>query len=359
MEAGPYIQSTNSIERIRVLRLLALLPVLIAATGNTGYQYLLARADNGGKSADDLLERFFLVDKIDLTSPGLLEVIVSGLIHLLPVFAMALFSAGIWERIFSEKRNRRFDIGVVYTALLFTLLMPPGATFFHIAFGISFAMVFAHGIFGGEGKSFLNPALVAVAVVQISFPSALTNHPLWTGLNGYAGTKNLALYDQQISDGTVWSEFDWWEAFIGTTQGLMGTTSVLAILVGAAVLIYGRIASWRLLVGQLFGVIVVATIANRVGGGILDMPWYWHLVMGSFAFAAVFIATDPSTSSSTNKGRWVQGFLTGALVVFIRVVNPSHPDSVIPVLLLVSMLVPLIDHIVVWFNIRWRDLRHG
>jgi Na+-transporting NADH:ubiquinone oxidoreductase subunit B len=195
--------------------------------------------------------------------------------------------------------------------------------------------------------------------VQISFPSVLSNHPLWPNLNGYAGTRFFAEYHQQGVDGLTSLNLNWWDAFLGSTQGLIGTTSVLAVLIGAAVLIYAHIASWRLLAGQLIGVIVVATICNIVGDGILDMPWYWHLVLGSFAFAAVFIATDPSSSSSTNAGRWVQGVLAGGLVVFIRVVNPSHPDSVIPVLLLVSILAPLIDHVVMWFNIRRRALRHG
>ena len=332
---------------------------MIAAVGNTGYQYLLAHAARSGEGIGDWRDNFALFINIDHANPGIFDIIASGLIHLLPVFVMAFIFAGFWERIFAEKRNRRFDTGVAYTALLFTLLMPPGVALFHVAFGISFAMVFAHGIFGGEGKSFLNPALVAVAVVQISFPSALTNHPLWINLNGYAGTKFLATYDQQIADGLNWSEFGWLEAFFGTTQGLMGTTSVLAVILGAIVLIYGCIASWRLLAAQIIGVIVVATAANILGGGILDMPWYWHLVIGSFAFGAVFIATDPSSSASTNSGRWVQGILAGGLVVFMRVANPSHPDSVIPVLLLVSMLAPLIDHVVVWFNIRRRALRHG
>lgn len=327
--------------------------------GNTGYQYLIARAARGDAGAGDWRDNFAHFFNVDPTSPGIFDIVTSGLIHLLPVIIIALIFAGLWERIFADIRNRRFDTGVVYTALLFTLLMPPGVAFLHVAFGISFAMVFAHGIFGGEGKSFLNPALVAVAVVQISFPSALTSHPLWVSLNGYAGTKNLASYDQQITDGLAWSEFGWWEAFYGTTQGLMGTTSMLTVVLGAAILIYGRIASWRLLAAQLIGVIIVATTANLIGGGILDMPWYWHLVLGSFAFGAVFIATDPSTSASTNSGRWIQGILAGGLVVFLRIVNPSHPDSVIPVLLLVSMLAPLIDHIVVWFNIRQRALRHG
>jgi len=335
------------------------LPVLIAAVGNTGYQYLLARAARGSEGIGDWRDNFSRFLNIDHVSPGIYDTVASGLIHLLPVFVMAFIFAGFWERIFAEKRNHRFDIGIVYTALLFTLLMPPGVALFHVAFGISFAMVFAHGIFGGEGKSFLNPALVAVAVVQISFPSALTSHPLWVSLNGYAGTKYLVAYDQLIGGGLAWSEFGWWEAFFGTTQGLMGTTSVLAVILGAAVLIYGSIASWRLLAAQLIGVVVVAITANMIGGGILDMPWYWHLVLGSFAFGAVFIATDPSSSASTNSGRWVQGILAGGLIVFMRLVNPSHPDSVIPVLLLVSMLAPLIDHVVVWLNIRRRALRHG
>lgn len=356
---APYIRSYNSLKRIRGIRLLAILPVLIAALGNTGYQYLLALAGNGGNGPGDWRDGIAGFLNIDFASPGIADIIVSGLIHVVPVFVIAFIFAGFWERIFSEKRKRRFDIGVIYTALLFTLLMPPGVSFFHIAFGMSFAMVFAYGIFGGEGKSFLNPALVAVAVVQISFPSALTNHSLWTNLNGYAGSKNLAIYHQQVSDGLVWSDITWWDAFLGTTQGFMGTTSALAVMVAAVVLIFGGIASWRVLAGQLIGVMVVATVANMIGGGILDMPWYWHLVLGSFVFGAVFIATDPSSSSSTNSGRWMQGILTGALVVFLRVVNPSHPDSVIPVLLLVSMLAPLIDHVVIWINIRRRALRHG
>ena len=232
--------------------------------------------------------------------------------------------------------------------------MPPGVGMFHIIFGMVFAIIFAHGVFGGEGKSFLNPALVAVAVVQITFPIALTNHPLWTNLNGYAGTRDLANIHEQ---GMV--TIDWLNMFIGNSQGLMGTTSVLAILIGAGLLLYARIASWRLLAGLLAGVFVMATICNWLGGGILDLPWYGHVMLGSFAFAAIFIATDPSSSSSTNSGRWVQGVLAGVLLVFMRVANPSHPDGVIPVLLLMSMTAPLIDHIVIWFNIRRRRLGHG
>ncbi len=350
--------------RIRALRLIAIAPVLIAAIINTGYQYLLALDVNDGQGVGDWRDGASQSFGLDYINPGVYDIAVAGLIHMLPVFIMAFLTGGVWERVFAANRGRRFDVGVVYTALLFTLLMPAGVSLFHVVFGMSFAMVFAKGIFGGEGKSFLNPALVGVAILQVSFPTALTNHPLWSSINGYAGTRALATYHQEGQSGLAWAGIDGWSAFLGNIQGLMGTTSVLAVMVGSAVLMYGGVASWRLLAGQLIGVFAVATLCNMIGGGILDLPWYWHVVLGSFAFAAVFIATDPSSSSTTNVGRWVQGVLMGALVVFIRVVNPSHPDGVIPVLLLGSMLAPLIDHIVVWFNIRRRargdvEVEHG
>ncbi len=292
---------------------------------------------------------------VQSVAPGLYDILIAGLVHVIPVFATALIAGGFWERLFAEKRNRAFDQGVIYTAILVTLLMPPAASLFHIVFGMSFAIVFAHGIFGGEGRSFLNPALVAVAIVQITFPGALTNHNLWTDLNGYAGSRHLLNFHQQ----GVLADFNWWDAFLGNTQGLMGSTSVLAVLLGACVLLYSRIVSWRLLAGLLIGVIVIAMFCNWLGGGILDLPWHWHIVLGSFAFAAVFIASDPSSSASTDAGRWMQGILAGALVVILRVLNPSHPDSVIQVFLLMSMLAPLIDHIVIWFNIQRRASGHG
>jgi Na+-transporting NADH:ubiquinone oxidoreductase subunit B len=359
IQTSPYVRSGNSIGRIRGLRLIAIFPVIIAAVINTGYQYLIALQATTDHSADgwrDSLAQYF---NVGYAEPGAYDIILAGLVQVMPVFAIAFLTSSFWERVFSENRNRPFDIGVLYTALLFTMLMPPGAALFHVIFGLSFAMIFAHGIFGGEGRAFLNPALVAVAVVQITFPSALTNHVLWTRLNGYAGTRDLTIYHQQGIDGSVWTDFSWWDAFLGNTQGLMGTTSVLAVLIGASILLYGSIASWRLLAGQLIGVIAIVTICNFLGGGILDMPWYWHVVLGGFAFTAVFIATDPSSSAATDAGRWIQGILAGALVVFMRVVNPSHPDGVIPVLLLVSMSAPLIDHVVIWFNIRRRARSYG
>ncbi|NNE62526.1 MAG: hypothetical protein HKN34_00445 [Gammaproteobacteria bacterium] len=330
--------SLNSIGRIRRVRLLAVIPVLIAAIVNTGYQYYLVKFSS-----------------TEATLAGVFDIVLRGLIYIMPIFVVALLSAAVWERIFAEKRGRPFDTGVIYTAFLVTLLMPPNAGFIHIVFGMSFAMVFAHGIFGGEGKSFLNPALVAVAMIQITFPGSLPFDGLWRDLNGYAGIQYFQIYHQQ---GGL-TDISWLQAFFGNTQGLMGTTSVFAISISAAWLIFHRMISWRLLCGHVIGLIIMAIICDYMLEEVFDVAWYWQPVLGSFAFAAVFLASDPSASASTNTGRWVQGILAGALIVLLRALNPSHGDSVIPVLLLVSMLAPLIDHIVVWFNIRRRVSGHA
>ena len=327
------VYALSDIGKVRRVRLLTVLPVLLAAIINTGYQHLRTH------SSDSEIKLF-----------SLFNIIGEGLILVVSVFAVALLSAAVWERIFAEKRDRPFDSGVVYTALLVTLLMPPNAGFIHIAFGVSFAMVFAHGIFGGEGRSFLNPALVAVAMMQITFPGSLSSDGLWQDLSGYAGSRYFQIYRQQ--GGLI--DISWWDAFVGNTQGLIGTTSVVAILLAAFLQIFFRLISWRLLCGQLLGLMVMAIICDFMFEDLLDVPWYWQPLLGSFAFATVFLAADPSASASTNTGRWIQGVMAGAFIVLLRALNPAHADSVIPVLLLVSMLAPLIDHIVIWFNIRRR-----
>ncbi len=195
----------------------------------------------------------------------------------------------------------------------------------------------------------------------ISFPTALTGHPLWTGIAGYGGTRALALYHREGNDGLASAGIDWWGAFLGDLQGMMGTTSLLAIGLGGAVLIATRVASWRLILGQLLGLMLVVTLGDLFAGepGIATLPWHWHVVLGSFAFGAVFLATDPASSASTNAGRWVQGLVVGALVVMMRVVNPAHPDGVILAFLMGSILAPLIDHVVIWFNVKQRARGDG
>lgn len=360
--AAPHVRARSSLARIQAIRLLALTPVVLAALINTGYQYLSSVNANGGIDAGewrDTISQGYL--GLDYGDPGWLDVLAAGLLHVLPVLVVALIVGAFWEYLFAFVRRRRRESGLLVTAVLLTLLMPPAVSMVHLAIGMSFAIVFGKAIFGGEGKTFLNPAVLGAAVILISFPTALTDHPLWIDITGYGGTPAFALYDASGSEALAEAGIDWQTAFLGDMQGLMGTTSVLAVAVGVVILVVTRVGSWRLIVAQLLGLAALATLYNVIGDheGIAALPWYWHLVLGSFAFGAVFLATDPASSASTNAGRWVQGLMVGALVVVIRVANPAHPDGVILAVLMGSICAPLIDQVVIWSNVRRRARGHG
>jgi Na+-transporting NADH:ubiquinone oxidoreductase subunit B len=356
---APHVRSVNSLSQIQLTRVIALLPVIIAAVLNTGYQYLLALDVAGGEGVGDWRDNALRSLGVSYQDPSVFGMVMAGLVHIMPVLFVAVLAGGLCERAFATKRDQPMTADFLVIAVVFTLLMPPAASLVHVALGMAFAIIFGKGVFGGEGKTFLNPALLGAAVVQISFPVSLVGHPLWTGVAGYSGSNAFALYDQNGGGALTWAGLEWWSAFLGTTQGMIGTTSVLAVLLGGTLLVWSRIASWRLICGQVLGLLLIATLCNLLGGGILGLQWYWHLVLGSFAFGTVFVATDPASSASTDAGRWIQGLLVGGLVVMIRVVNESHPDGVIPALLMGSILAPLIDYIVIWFNVRQRARRHG
>ena len=341
-------------------QLLALLPVSIAAVVNSGYQFLAALAAAPERLGDDLRSNLAAALGAGYEDPGLYDWIAAGLAHFLPLLLLALAIGGFWERIVAARLKRPIEPGFVLIALLFPLMLPGAAPFTHVIYGMSFAILLGKAIFGGDGKTFLSPALLGVALVQVSFPGTGGAHPLWDGLAGYAGSDAIALFHRGGYDALTQDGIDAWSAFIGATGGTLGTTSVLAVALGAALLLYRQVISWRLLAAQFVGLALVATLFNLLGAdsGASALPAHWHLLLGAFAFGAVFIACDPVASCCTNTGRWIQGLLIGALVVLIRVVNSTHPDAVIPALLLASITAPLIDHAVITWNVRQRGRRH-
>jgi Na+-transporting NADH:ubiquinone oxidoreductase subunit B len=353
-------KTQSSRREIFSLQLLALAPVSIAALFNTGYQYLRILAHNPALESDDIRSRIARGLGASYQDPGIYDIFAAGLAHLLPILVLALITGGVWERIVAERRQRPPEPGFILIALLFTLLLPGAAAFSHVIFGMSFAILLGKAIFGGEGKTFLSPALLGIAIVQVSFPGVTSQHPLWQGLAGYGGSDAIALYHRGGEAALAAADINFWSAFIGYTTGPMGTTSVLAVVLGAALLLVTRLISWRLLAAQIIGLTVLVTLFNLSGAesGASTMPLHWHLLLGSFLFAAVFLACDPVASCCTNPGRWIQGFVIGALVVLIRVANTTHPDAVIPAMLLASILAPLIDHVVIAINIRQRSRRH-
>jgi Na+-transporting NADH:ubiquinone oxidoreductase subunit B len=337
----------------------ALLPVAVAAVFNVGYQYLQALANNPAYQLDDLRSRLALGLGASYQDPGFYDLLVAGVAHLGPTLFIAWLTGGLWERIIAERRQRPFESGYIPVAVLFTLLAPAAMPLGHVVFGMSFAILVGKGIFGGEGKTFLSPALLGVAIVQVSFPGVGGQHPSWNGLVGYSGSDALALFYRGGEQALNAAGIDHWAAFVGYIPGPAGTTSILAVLLGAALLLVTRLIAWRLLAAQLLGLLLCGALFNLLStspGGY--MPVYWHLLLGSFVFGAVYLACDPVASCCTNPGRWVQGLLIGALVVLIRTINPTHPDAVIPVMLLASILAPLIDHAVIAINIRRRARRH-
>ena len=352
---------SSELARLRILKiwLLALLPVSFAAILNSGYQYL-AKADNNLIAGDGL--RNLLLRGLDVSAenPGLYDIFVAGIAHFLPLLAAALLVGGFWERLIAGRCHRPIEPGFILIAVLFTLMMPGAAAFTHVAFGMSLAILLGKAIFGGDGKSFLSPALLGVAIVQVSFPGAAGAHPLWGGLAGFSGSDAVGIYHRGGEAALATADIDLWSAFIGYTPGLMGTTSVVAVALGAALLLSRGLIAWRLLLAQVLGLFVFAGIFNWLGAdsGASSMPAHWHFLLGSFAFAAVFLACDPFASCCTNPGRWIQGFLIAGLVVLIRVANTTHPDAVVPALLLASISAPLIDHLVIAWNIRQRARRH-
>ncbi len=349
-----HVRAAIDLLRIQTTQVLALVPVIAAAVINTGYQYLLALDATQGESSWRWSDRAIYFLGLDYQDPSWWDVLLAGVVYVAPVMAIAILSAYVCERLFFMLRGVPVRRGFLLTALVLTLLMSPAASPLHVMLGMVFAVVFGKVVFGGDGKTFLNPALLGAAVIRISFPTALSGDPVWTGVNGYSGSGIFYAYHRDGAAAFAAGNMDWWSAFVGTTQGMIGTTSVLAVMLGAALLLWRQIVSWRLITAQVLGLILAVLACNAVGGGILDMPWHWHLVLGSFAFGAVFVATDPASSASTDAGRWVQGLLIGGLVVMIRTVNDSHPDGVVAALLLVSVVAPLIDHVVVWFNIKRR-----
>ena len=282
-----------------------------------------------------------------------------GFWHFIPVYLVTFVVGGFWEVLFAMKRGHEVNEGFFVTSILFALICPPDIPLWQVALGISFGVVIGKEVFGGTGKNFLNPALTGRAFLFFAYPAQLSGDAVWTAVDGFTGATALSL---MASDGlaVVQQQFSWMDAFIGAIPGSMGETSTLAILIGGAILLWTRIASWRIVAGVMIGMVSLSTLFNLIGSDsnpMFSMTWEWHLVLGGFAFGMIFMATDPVSSSMTNTGKWFFGMLIGAMVVLIRVVNPAFPEGMMLAILFANLFAPLIDHFVVQANIKRRLAR--
>ena len=257
-------------------------------------------------------------------------------------------------------RNHEINEGFFVTSILFALTLPPDVPLWQVAVGISFGVVIGKEIFGGTGKNFLNPALTGRAFLFFAFPADMSGDAVWTAVDGFSGATALGLAALGGVPAIQAAGITWSQSFLGTIQGSLGETSTLACLLGALFIVYTGVASWRIIAGVFLGMLFTSSLFNLIGSSsnpMFAMPWYWHLVLGGFAFGMIFMATDPVSASMTDAGRWSFGMLIGFMTILIRVSNPAFPEGMMLAILFANIFAPVIDYVVVQVSIARRRRR--
>lgn len=338
-------------------------PAMFFGMWNIGFQANSIMAGNPELLAAQEGWRFGLIGMLGGFDPNSLwDCFIQGAAYFLPVYLTTFIVGGFWEVLFASIRRHEVNEGFFVTSVLFALTLPPDIPLWQVALGISFGVVIGKEVFGGTGKNFLNPALVGRAFLFFAYPADMSGDMVWTSVDGYAGATTLAVAAAGGMEQVSANGLTWWNAFVGLEQGSMGETSTLAIFIGGAFLLLTKIASWRIVSGVMLGMIAMSMLFNAIGSDsnpMFSMPWYWHLVVGGFAFGMIFMATDPVSASMTNTGKWLFGALIGVMVVLIRVVNPAFPEGMMLAILFANLCAPLIDHFVVQANIKRRIARNG
>ena len=290
------------------------------------------------------------------------DCVVYGAMFYVPIYMVVFVVGGLWEVAIATIRGHEVNEGFFVTSILFSLIVPASLPLWQAALGISFGVVIGKEIFGGTGKNFLNPALTGRAFLFFAYPAEISGDAVWTAVDGFSGATPLGIAALQGMEGVTTTGFTWMDAFLGKMQGSVGETSTLAIFIGGAILLITKIASWRIMAGVMLGMIATALMFNSLGSDtnpMFSMPWYWHLVLGGFAFGMVYMATDPVSAAMTNTGKWWYGALIGVMCVLIRVVNPAFPEGIMLAILFANLFAPLIDWQVVRSNVKRRLARVG
>ncbi|MGF1615598.1 MAG: NADH:ubiquinone reductase (Na(+)-transporting) subunit B [Gammaproteobacteria bacterium] len=354
---APHVRDGIDLKRLMVYVVLAAMPCALWGMYNVGLQANQAMAGLDLISADGWRGTLTDAFGIGYDPESLWANVWHGFLYFLPIYVVTMVVGLGWEMLFAAVRNHEVNEGFLVTAMLYTLTLPATTPLWQVALGISFGVVIGKEVFGGTGKNFLNPALTGRAFLYFAYPATQSGDTVWVPVDGYSGATALSLGavggEEAIRDAGI----TWMDAFVGTIQGSFGETSTLAALLGAVFLLYTRIASWRIMLGVLVGMIATAELFNFIGSPtnpMFSLPWYWHLVLGGYAFGLVYMATDPVSAAMTNTGRLIFGILIGVMVVLIRVVNPGFPEGMMLAILFANMFAPLIDHFVVQANVRRR-----
>jgi len=348
-KSGPHIRDHLDIKRVMILVVVALLPCYVFGMFNVGYQAALANGES----------RLWW------------ENAFTGFKIILPIIIITFISGAFWEILFAVVRKHEISEGFLVTCALIPLIMPPTIPLWQVSVATTFGIVIGKEIFGGVGMNIFNPALVARAFIFFAYPGDISGDKVWIlGPDGYSGATALAVpaatqNEQAIPllNSVTQFDFSWINMFLGWIPGSVGETSKLIIIIGAIFLIITGIASWRVMVGAVIGLISTSFLTNILAlystNSMLTIPPHYHLVMGSFAFGITFMATEPVTGAHTDTGRWIYGICIGVLTVIIRAINPAYPEGVMLAILLMNAFASLIDYFVVRSNIRNRMKRYA
>lgn len=359
--ASPHIRDSIDLKRVMILVVFAATPCALVGMWNTGYQANTAIASMGIDYIEGWREIILVLLGGGHDASSFYDNFLLGALYFLPIYIVTLAAGGFWEVLFAGIRNHEVNEGFFVTSFLYALILPATIPLWQVAVGISFGVVIGKEVFGGTGKNVLNPALVGRAFLYFAYPAQISGDAVWTTVDGFSGATPLGISAIEGVSGIVASGVTWSQAFFGQIQGSLGETSTAACLLGAALLIYSGIASWRIMLGCLLGLVVPVLLVSSIDSGnpMISMPWHWHIVIGGFAFGAVFMATDPVSASQTNAGRWIYGLLIGFMTFVIRVINPAFPEGIMLAILFGNVFAPLIDYLVVRANVKRRIRRNA
>ena len=351
---GTHIKAADDLKRTMNIVIMALVPCLLFGMFNAGYQHYAAI---DGSLRENILANFFTFDNFWI-----------GIIKVLPLVIVSYGAGLIVEFIFAVIKGHEVEEGYLVTGMLVPLIVPIDTPLWMLAVAVIFGVVIGKEVFGGTGMNILNPALTIRAFLFFAYPTWMSGDKVWvydavnrTGTaDAISGETILGSYAQNMP-----VDYSNWDKFAGFIPGSVGETSTLLILLGAAILVFTKIGSWRIILSTFIGAAVMGMIFNQIVAaeiitesskfyGLMNTVWYEHLMIGGLAFGAVFMATDPVTGSQTNKGKWMYGFLIGFISIMIRVFNPAYPEGVFLAILLMNVFAPTIDHYVVQGNIKKR-----
>ncbi len=351
---GTHIKAADDLKRTMNIVIMALIPCLFFGMFNAGYQHYAAI---DGSLRDNVLANFFTLENLWI-----------GIIKVLPLVIVSYGVGLIVEFIFAVIKGHEVEEGYLVTGMLVPLIVPVDTPLWMLAVAVIFGVVIGKEVFGGTGMNILNPALTIRAFLFFAYPTWMSGDKVWvydavnrTGTaDAISGETILGSYAQ--NQDVIYSN---WDKFMGFIPGSVGETSTLLILVGAAILVFTKIGSWRIILSTFLGAAVMGIIFNQIVAaeiitesskfyGLMNTVWWEHLMIGGLAFGAVYMATDPVTGSQTNKGKWIYGFLIGFISIMIRVFNPAYPEGVFLAILLMNVFAPTIDHYVVQGNVKKR-----